>query len=293
MIGINNYMKKEFLPTYLYIKTHNLTGLKYFGKTTNDPYNYYGSGKYWLAHLRKHGYDISTEIVGYYINKDECVKVATTFSTENNIVLAVTDNNKKIWANQIVENGLDGGAVRFGPHSIETKRKISEAHKGMIVTEDTKEKIRKARATQINIGMRGKKQSAETKQKLRDANLGKKQSAETIAKRSKKLKGHIVTDATRQKIANANTGKVRSEETRQKMRNKVVSEEQKQHLREINLGKKASAETKQKLSGKIVVIDKQGNLLRIDSDLYYSQLGPKSDWEWVSHKSTEAKMRRG
>lgn len=288
MIGINNYMKKEFLPTYLYIKTHNLTGLKYFGKTTNDPYNYYGSGKYWLAHLRKHGYDISTEIVGYYTNKDECVKVATTFSTENNIVLAVTDNNKKIWANQIVENGTDGGATgrtNYAPHSAESRAKMSLTRKGSIPWN-------KGRTGYTTL-KKGQELSESTKQKLRDANLGKKQSAETIAKRSKKLKGHIVTDATRQKIANANTGKVRSEETRQKMRNKVVSEEQKQHLREINLGKKASAETKQKLSGKIVVIDKQGNLLRIDSDLYYSQLGPKSDWEWVSHKSTEAKMRRG
>lgn len=30
----------EFLPTYLYIKTHNQTGLKYFGKTTKDPFKY-------------------------------------------------------------------------------------------------------------------------------------------------------------------------------------------------------------------------------------------------------------
>ena len=25
---------KQFKPTYLYVKTHNVTGLKYFGKTT-------------------------------------------------------------------------------------------------------------------------------------------------------------------------------------------------------------------------------------------------------------------
>jgi hypothetical protein len=29
-------MSKQFKPTYLYIKTHNITGLKYFGKTTDE-----------------------------------------------------------------------------------------------------------------------------------------------------------------------------------------------------------------------------------------------------------------
>lgn len=36
---------------HLYVKIHNVTGLKYFGKTTKDPFKYRGSGKYWLAHL--------------------------------------------------------------------------------------------------------------------------------------------------------------------------------------------------------------------------------------------------
>ena len=65
-------MLKEFKPTYLYVKTHNITGLKYFGKTTNDPYTYYGSGKYWLLHLKKHGYNISCQPVlskkSYFLN---------------------------------------------------------------------------------------------------------------------------------------------------------------------------------------------------------------------------------
>lgn len=66
MIGINTFMKK-FLPTTLYIKTHNKTGLKYFGKTTsNDPYKYKGSGSYWLDHLKvkENGYFIGLKKVG-------------------------------------------------------------------------------------------------------------------------------------------------------------------------------------------------------------------------------------
>jgi hypothetical protein len=52
MIGVNIPIMKLFKPTTLYVKTHNITGLKYFGKTTNDPFKYKGSGKYWLDHLK-------------------------------------------------------------------------------------------------------------------------------------------------------------------------------------------------------------------------------------------------
>ena len=47
------------------------------------------------------------------------------------------------------------------------------------------------------------------------------------------------------------------------------------------------------LKGKVIVVDKQGNKTTITKDSYYNQAGPKEDWEWISHKSKEARMRRG
>ena len=38
----------------------NITGLKYFGKTVNDPETYSGSGVYWTQHLNVHGDNVST-----------------------------------------------------------------------------------------------------------------------------------------------------------------------------------------------------------------------------------------
>jgi hypothetical protein len=93
----------EFKPTYLYIKTHNITGLKYFGKTVSkDPYSYKGSRTRWNNHLKKHGYDISTEILGFYTDKEECYKAAIEFSIANDIV------KSNDWANLKIEK-LDGG----------------------------------------------------------------------------------------------------------------------------------------------------------------------------------------
>jgi hypothetical protein len=88
---------------YLYIKTHNKTGLKYFGKTIRkDPYSYLGSGTYWKKHLAKHGNDIHTEIIGEYENEISCRKDAIQFSIDNNII------ESKEWANLKIET-LDGG----------------------------------------------------------------------------------------------------------------------------------------------------------------------------------------
>lgn len=93
----------SFNPTYLYTKTHNVTGLKYFGKTVKDPFVYQGSGTYWLRHINQHGNNVSTNIIGYYTDKEECIKAATEFSKRNNIV------ESKEWANLCPENGTDGG----------------------------------------------------------------------------------------------------------------------------------------------------------------------------------------
>lgn len=95
-----------FKPTYLYIKTHNVTGLKYFGKTVSkDPSKYKGSGKRWSNHINYHGYDVSTEILGYFTNEEECKEAALNFSKNYNIV------ESKEWANLEIEDGLNGGFV--------------------------------------------------------------------------------------------------------------------------------------------------------------------------------------
>jgi NUMOD3 motif len=137
-----------FKPTYLYIKIHNKTGLKYFGKTSvKDPYKYAGSGVYWKKHIRKHGFDISTEIIGYYIDEEECRNDAIRFSEENDIV------ESDEWAN-LKEESLDGGwdfvhenKLHYGfsgkKHSNETKQIISSKITGKKHSEKTKEKISK------------------------------------------------------------------------------------------------------------------------------------------------------
>lgn len=127
-----------YKPTWLYIKQHNKTGLKYFGKTVRkDPVKYKGSGVRWTAHLAKHGDDVDTIWYKLFEDKESLVEYATRFSLENNIV------NSPDWANLKIEDGLMGG--RNEKHSAETKQKMSLKRKEQIITEETKEKIRQSR----------------------------------------------------------------------------------------------------------------------------------------------------
>jgi hypothetical protein len=274
---------EQFQPTFLYVKTHNKTGLKYFGKTKHDPHKYKGSGLYWLRHIKEHGYDVSTEIIGFYTDKQECKGAATLFSTVNQIV--ESDN----WANLIDENGLDGGATKFGPLSEETKRKISSSHLGITHTDETKQKIKDKRAIQNMDHMRVPK-SEEHKKKISDSLKGRTQSEETIKKRADKLRGRERSEETKRKISESQRGKIISDETRLKMSKKTISDEHKQALRDLYTGKIWTEEEKEKLKGMVPVVDKLGNNLKITKEEYYKQLG--KDCEYVHVRSKEALNRK-
>ena len=108
-----------FKPTYLYIKTHNITGIKYFGKTVKpNPHIYKGSGKRWLNHIKKYGNDVSTEIYGYYTDYQECMDAALSFSLKHNI------DKSNEWANIIIENGINGGGDCAQMHTTEVRQRV-------------------------------------------------------------------------------------------------------------------------------------------------------------------------
>jgi hypothetical protein len=99
---------------YLYVKTHNITGLKYLGYTKRkDPYKYKGSGKYWIKHIKKHEYDVTTEILKECLSKDEIKEWGLYYSNLWNIVESRDNNGNKTWANLKPEDG-DGGQTAFG-----------------------------------------------------------------------------------------------------------------------------------------------------------------------------------
>lgn len=196
------------MAIYLYVKTHNKTGLKYLGKTTKpDPHKYTGSGTRWLNHLKKHGYDYTTEIIRECQTETELIEWGLYYSNLWNVV------ESEQWANLKEEAG-DGGSHgestrqkmsdskkgtipwnkgKTGVYSDETKKKISEANRRRTHSEETRQKMSAADRSSYK---RTAPVSEETKQKLsaamkgRDSpNKGQKWTDEQRAALSQKKKG--------------------------------------------------------------------------------------------------------
>ena len=110
------------MTIYLYVKTHNVTGLKYLGKTSsNDPHLYPGSGIRWRHHLNKHGYNYTTEILKECQTTDEIRHWGLYYSDLYNVV------ESKEWANLKPEIGDGGGTLgEYNPNKQNTPESIAK-----------------------------------------------------------------------------------------------------------------------------------------------------------------------
>jgi hypothetical protein len=189
--------KAIFKPTALLVMEHNITGLKYFCKTTmlDRVHRYKGSGLAWTKHLRKNGFDVKAGILGFYVDEKQCLEAAKKFSQENNIV----DSNE--WANAVVETGKNGCSM------------VGERNPfyGKTHTPEVRESMRLARlGRSVN---KGAYRSPEQRAKISASLKGRKNPA-----MSQRLTGRKLTAETKAKLSEAGKKKVWSDETREKIR---------------------------------------------------------------------------
>ena len=182
---------------YLYIKTHNKTELKYFGKTKNEDYHMYtGSGTYWRNHIKKHGYDVTTQLYGAFADddKDNCLTAALEFSAANKIV------ESDEWANLKVES-LDGGwdHINSLPYNERWDKccawNITKTSEELAIISAKKARHKednfwwgKVRVGELN-PMFGKTHTDETKTKISNANKGKTRTPEQRKQISDRMRG--------------------------------------------------------------------------------------------------------
>ena len=100
MKGFTSIMKQT-----LYLKTHNVTGKKYLGQTTRDPYTYKGSGVQWNRHLDKHGNDVTTQVLFESSDTKLFQKTALEYSKQFNVV------NSSEFLNLVDEDGGNLGGT--------------------------------------------------------------------------------------------------------------------------------------------------------------------------------------
>lgn len=149
---------------YLYKKTHNTTGLKYLGKTVQNPFKYKGSGKEWSSHCKEHGYNITTEILFETTDKKELQQKGRYYSELWDVV------NSPEWANVIPETGGGPGCKSGENHHYSKLNPNYDSSKhcryGKTLSESTLDKLRQASSGKnnpnygskwINDGLKNKK----------------------------------------------------------------------------------------------------------------------------------------
>ena len=167
--------------TTLYIAEHNVTGLKYFGRTVNHhtiedlQKKYHGSGTYWKNHLKKHGDNITMKILHSSEDAELIKSLALMYSKFWNIV------ESSDYANLIIEDGTISCGMLGLKHSEETKEKLRLANTGFIHTDETKEKI--------SVALKKYVKSEEHRESIRKQRTGTTQPDSVKDKISKKKLG--------------------------------------------------------------------------------------------------------
>ena len=143
----------------LYLKT-SPSGLKYLGITSKDPFQYYGSGKYWRRHLKHKKVklsEINTEVLFQTNDLLELQNKGIYYSNLWNIV------ESKDFANLMPETGYV--SMSGYKHSDKTKKVLSEKAIERKHTEESKKKMSISRRGKSN-HMKGRSLSKETRLKL-------------------------------------------------------------------------------------------------------------------------------
>jgi hypothetical protein len=109
---------------YLYKKTHKTTNIKYLGFTRKNPYKYKGSGIRWVAHLKKHGNDVITEVLFETSNHNEIRTQGEYYSKLWNVV------DSSDWANLKPEGGEGGGVPGMHKGKVRPKEHIDAMRAG-------------------------------------------------------------------------------------------------------------------------------------------------------------------
>jgi len=156
--------------------------------------------------------------------------------------------------NPFFNNSLVAGSSMMGRnHTVETKKKISKANKGHIVTKKARQKISESHKGNIPWNKGLTKHTNKIIKRISEKNNGKKRSIEVRRKMSKRQVGRIVSEETKAKHRNQipwNKGKCHTLEARRKMTiaslEKWKNPEYKKRMSIVHTGIKQSEETKQK-----------------------------------------------
>ena len=223
---------------YIYEIKNEVNGKTYIGqhKTNNLNDSYMGSGKVIRKAYEKYGLNNFTKTILAIAYSKKIINILEKMFISFYRVQGKAEYN--------IASGGDGGNGDSNKGRIvsqETKEKLRRLNLGKHLSEETKKKISegvlKSNRTYVF--------SEEARRKMSESHLGKKRSKESIEAQIKAQIGRIVSEETKKKISESNKGK----------HNNSVSEETKKKISESTrgerngfYGKHHNEETKKKIS---------------------------------------------
>ncbi len=232
----------------VYVHINKINGKRYYGITCQKVKYRWNNGKSYKFYIDKNGNRQGNEhfwnsICKYGWHNFEHIVLFDNLTKKEaglleQMYIALYDTiNPKYGYNQ----SLGGEGAK---HSKESRKKMSEAHKGKTLSEEHRNNISKS--------LKGKIKSEEHRRKLSESFKCRVISEETRKKISKTLKGYEISEETRKKISKSNKKSWENEERRKKQSNSLkgheVSEETRKKISKSNKGKQFSEEHRNNLS---------------------------------------------
>ncbi len=200
-----------------------------------------GSSYYFHRALRKYGFEVWERHVWLRCDSHKVANI-----NETQTIVEFESHKPKKGYNRTM--GGDGCSA-----TEETRRKISEAHKGKVHSTEARAKMSATHKAKAELGL-CILQRSDVRAKTLAARVGIPHTEETRAKMSLTHQGKEISDEARQNMSEAHKGVPLSKEHRQALskgqNGRIVSEDTRRKLRAKHLGKKMSEEARKKMSEK-------------------------------------------
>jgi len=272
---INSRESLKWTPRWYYILQNNTTGKKYIGQTKRNVHQYLGSGVYWINHCKTHGGYTRENIAlvdSWFIDDLELAEFfLQEFEDKEGPYWEVTNEN---WANLVREDTDDNPFFRNGGI-------IGKINNDKRLTDGTHNFLRGNRSNSMKETEFTKETSIYYNNKM-------------LADGSHPLLSHNITDKMKEYRKSLKSGKLAKKQLKEGT-HVSQNKEMCKKIGEINKlhNKKRVDDKSHQFIGGFYSVTKTGETIKITKEQYKSQVGNKSEWDYVHPTSSEGKRRRG
>lgn len=267
-------LKDDWTPRWYYIMKNRTSGKMYLGQTTQNIETYRGSGSYWKPHCKKHGgYNRENiDVVNSWWFDDKEFAELFLLEFESKEGQYWLEENTK-WANLVKEDTLENPFYNNGSS-------ISKKQNARSIADGSHPWLKQNRTSDIS-------------------------KTEFTSKSAKEFNDQLINNRKHQFLKENETEKLRKQREEFGTRANKLMLERGTHASQNaesckKIGEKNKINNKNQVDSGLhqflngfYAVNKNGEIVKVSKKQYKTQVGEKSDWEFVHPTSNEGKRRRG